>query len=200
MNPHDYLWITHPLVFIAGICVTLIGCTFYKKYSLSVEKKKEKLKGPPGNGNLKRIRVLSDELTIKEQALLVANAKFEALFKNAPVCINSFTGTGQVDLWNNECVKVLGYTKEDLNRYNDIMEVFYGKDSSKVWGNINKADGKVREYTLITKAGKKVRMTWANIALPDGTVISVGHKMSSNKKSSPNQSIKGRRNVNKRTK
>lgn len=184
----------HLLIFLVGAIAMALGVLWICKREIFTTSK-----APceiSGNGNLRRIRILNNELTTKEQALLQATAKFEALFQYAPVCINSFSADGTIDLWNGECVRILGYTKEEVNASDDVMNLFYGKDAEKVWKDIKNPKGIFREYSPRTKEGKKIKMAWANIPLPSGNVvISVGYIIKTHRKSYSQSKKRGPRHV-----
>lgn len=154
----------------------IIGITFLVGIQLFVWRyiKKDKTANIINSDNLSKISKLNDVLTLKEQELIQANAKFGTLFKYAPVAINSFTSNGKLDLWNNECTKLLGYTKEEILQSPDAMKLFYGNKSKQVWQDIYKADGIFKEYHPKTKSGKVIKMAWANMSLPDGRILSIG--------------------------
>jgi len=57
---------------------------------------------------------------------------------------------GKCLLWNNECKKLLGWTKEELNQVDDPLLYFYPnkRDYEKVLKSIQRSDGKFREYEV----------------------------------------------------
>lgn len=173
-TPH---WITYPLLLIAGACF-MIFCLFIRNKFFHKQTKLACV-NPIGNGNLARIRVLNQELTTKEAALIQSDAKFRALIDYAPVFVGGFDKKGVPDLWNKECEKVFGYTKEEIIGNPNILKKFYPNEGDYVFlqKHLKKASGKFQEFTPKTKSGRKIRSAWANIILPDKSLISIGYKL-----------------------
>lgn len=168
--------LVHVLWFIAGFGIATFTSLLYRRHELRVGASIKPII-PVSNGvALVRIGELNDHLAEKEQSLLKADAKFRALFEHAPVLINSFNVDRKPDLWNKECERVLGYTKKELEKVDDVMKLFYDSDDVPfVWKDIKQAKGQFKEYIVRPKSGRKIRMAWANMPLPDGTTIGVGY-------------------------
>lgn len=106
-----------------------------------------------------------------------AEARFRAIYENAPFMIDSFDANGKADLWNRACVEQLGYTKEEVNAVPDPMALFYPgpEEYAAAMEEIRNKTGKFREYKVRRKDGSYVYQMWANFQLPDGSAISVGY-------------------------
>ncbi len=170
-------WVIHVLWLLVGVSLTAFAALFYRRHELRILLKCNTSTISPSNGvALARISDLNDHLAVKEQDLLKADAKFRALFEHAPVLINSFDVNKKPDLWNKECERILGYTREELEEVDNVMELFYTPEEVPyVWKDIKKAKGQFKEYTVRVKSGRRIKIAWANMPLPDGTTIGVGY-------------------------
>lgn len=101
--------------------------------------------------------------------------RFRAIYENAPVMIDAFGPDGSLLLWNRECERRLGYGAEEVAACADPMALFYPDEETRaaVLESILAPDGQFREFQVQTREGPRAQR-WANFALPDGEVISVG--------------------------
>ena len=104
-------------------------------------------------------------------------ARFRAIYENAPFMINSFMPNGKVVLWNRACEEQTGYSRDEVNAAEDSIGLFYPDPASRnlVVDSITRRDGKFREFRVLTKSGRYAFQMWANFDLPDGSAISVGY-------------------------
>lgn len=118
-----------------------------------------------------------------EEALRASEAQFRAIYENAPVMIDSFSRDGELLLWNKEIERTLGWTREEAAT-SDVLSLCYPDPETcqHVKETISLADGKFREYSPIAKNGSQRHQLWANFALPDGRIISVGHDITDRKR------------------
>jgi len=126
---------------------------------------------------------LKDEIRQKDEAkakLRTSEARFRMLFDLAPVMIDAFDENGRVVLWNKECEKVFGWSKEELLAANDPLGLFYPnpEDRAAVIANLNEAFA-FKEWYPVTKEGKKLVTMWANVHLPSGEIIHIGYDVTS---------------------
>ncbi len=120
-------------------------------------------------------RGVSHEDLIAE--LRESEERFRTICENAPVMIDEFDHDGRCILWNQECVKQLGYTFDELRDVEDALALFYPDpgERARAIENIREADGKFREYRVQAKNGETRIQMWADFRLPDGANISVGY-------------------------
>ena len=109
--------------------------------------------------------------------------RFQTIFEHAPVMIDSFDADGNCLLWNNECVKHLGWTFEEIRDSKDSITLFYPDPADRilVMEHIKAADGIFREYRPLAKDGTVRVQQWADFCLPDGTKISAGYDVTEQK-------------------
>jgi PAS domain S-box-containing protein len=124
-------------------------------------------------------RVQLQERTEELRAAAERNeARFRALFDHAPLMIDSFDAGGRCLLWNRECERLLGYTRDDLDALEDPFAALYPdpKTRDAARRSIAAADGTFRECEVRTRSGNGRIQRWADIAL-EGEVISVGYDL-----------------------
>lgn len=119
-----------------------------------------------------------------EKALIQSEEKFRTIFENAPIMIDSFDENGQCMLWNEECEKVLGWTRQEMFLADEPLSVFYSDKETreKVLDSIHRSDGIFREYEVTAKDGDVRIQRWADFRLPNGDIISVGYDITERKK------------------
>jgi len=107
--------------------------------------------------------------------------RFRTICENAPIMIDQFSADGQCLLWNQECVKQLGYTFEEIAACDDPLALCYPdvQERQRVLEAIRRADGTFREYRVRAKDGSIRVQMWADFILPNGQPISVGHDVTS---------------------
>ena len=112
-----------------------------------------------------------------QKRLHLYEERFKTIFENAPVMIDSFDRQGHCLLWNRECERTLGWTREEIVASSDPLALTYPdpKKRDEVVEAITKADGKFREYEVLAKDGSTRTQLWANFQLPEGALISVGY-------------------------
>lgn len=132
--------------------------------------------GKKGNTPLPKDLASEDEAALLRR-LLAGEARFRTIYENAPFMINSFDREGKVMLWNQACVDILGYSRAEVAQARDSLALFYPEEEQRnqVLAAITRADGQFREYKVRRRDGEFVYQMWANYALPDHDLISVGY-------------------------
>ncbi len=112
-----------------------------------------------------------------ELALRSSEERFRTICENAPVMIDQFAPDGSCLLWNNECIRRLGWTADEISACEDPLSLFYPDPDvrNEVLATIIAADGVFRQYQVVAKDGSIRAQLWANFQLPNSPVIAVGH-------------------------
>jgi PAS domain S-box-containing protein len=119
---------------------------------------------------------LVDNLNIKTQ-LKESEVKFRTIFEYAPIMIDAFDKDEKCILWNRACENKLGYSLEEINQADNALALFYPDDATRkdVIKTISgEPDKKFREWSPLTKNGKKLSSLWANFRISDEFVINIG--------------------------
>ena len=118
-----------------------------------------------------------------EAALRDNEERFRTIFENAPVMINAYDTQRGYRLWNTECERCLGYTKDDIMGHADPLALLFPDQAQRmqITRDLNEATGIFREYAVINRAGRQCAQLWATFRLPAGDVISVGHDITERK-------------------
>jgi PAS domain S-box-containing protein len=121
-------------------------------------------------------------MRVKGEAALAelreANERLSTILEHAPVMIDAVDSEGKFTIWNRECVRRLGWTREELDALEAPLSVFYpdAEVLKHVLDDIARSDGRFREYEVLSKDGRVRTQLWANFRLPNtGAKISVGH-------------------------
>lgn len=126
---------------------------------------------------------LPNDVKQRWSELVTSEARFRTIYENAQFMIDSFDRHGKAVLWNQACVDILGYTKDELNQASDILALFYPDEQVKarVLDNILHPTGEFREFKVRHRSGQFLWQMWANFTLFDGSVISVGYDITQRK-------------------
>ncbi|MFD1008680.1 sensor domain-containing protein [Oceanisphaera ostreae] len=110
--------------------------------------------------------------------------RLKVLFSNVPIPINAFNAEGRCILWNNECEHVFGWTAEEITQHPTPLSLFYPDlaDQHRVVATFNDHNSsEFKEWRPIDREGNKLTTLWANIMLPNGDMLCVGHDVSEQK-------------------
>ncbi|GEN22446.1 hypothetical protein HCU01_03950 [Halomonas cupida] len=105
---------------------------------------------------------------------------FDLLFDQAPLMVDGFDKEGRCILWNQECVRVFGWSAEEIKAHPHPLALFYPEEEQykDVLEGIASADGEMfREWYPSTRDGKQLTTMWANIPLPSGDMLCIGHDL-----------------------
>ena len=117
------------------------------------------------------------ELELTQEGLKKSEEKFRTLFNLSPIMIDAFDKNGYCTLWNKECEKVFGWTIDEINEYDNTLALFYPdqKVQAEVIASFSDTSPIFREWYPLDKEGNTKVTLWANIKLPNGEIINVGH-------------------------
>ncbi len=127
-----------------------------------------------------RLEELTEKIALQEEtirSLRESEEKFRTIFEKAPIMIDAFDARGRCLLWNTQCEKMLGWSKEELLAFDDSLAILYPdpREYGRALRNKTNPDGNFREYRVTNKDGSTRIQLWANFRLPTATVISAGH-------------------------
>lgn len=135
-----------------------------------------------------RVRGLGDFMLIEPLNNLeqesVANGvqnRLAALFQHAPIPINGFTPQGQCIFWNLECERILGWSFKELKEHANPARLLYPdkKNQQQFSASMTVEKSSVfTEWSPLTRDGRYLTMLWANIMLPNGNRLCIGHDIS----------------------
>jgi len=129
------------------------------------------------------IRDITERVRAEEQ-LRQSEERFRTICENVPVMIYAFDDNGQCLFANRQLQRVLGWTLEEVRASKDPLALFYpdAKDRDRMTQAIKRADGVFREYSVVAKSGSPRIQRWADFRLPTGTLISIGHDITEQKR------------------
>ncbi len=118
---------------------------------------------------------LREQIESERQELLT-------IFNNMPVFINIHdedTGIGEVNRFFEDR---LGYTQSAVRDKNLLKLITTEEGYEEARKHIRKADGKWKDFELITKDGERLQSTWTNIRLSEARSIGIGLDITERKK------------------
>ncbi len=117
-----------------------------------------------------------------EQTLREERNRLAILLENLPVMVYGLDAAGRLCLWNQECVRVLGYTREEvvgLTR-GELFQRMYPDPEYRAWVKDQVASHRYRDLeTTVTAADRTSRIiSWSNfsaeVRVPGLTIWGVG--------------------------
>ncbi|GHA14942.1 sensor domain-containing protein [Oceanisphaera arctica] len=111
-------------------------------------------------------------------------SRLKALFNQAPILVNGFSAEGRCILWNDECERVFGWSFDELRQHPAPVSLFYPdpEEQRQVMESFcTHTSSEFREWRPFERAGRRLTMQWANIMLPNGDMLCVGHDISAQK-------------------
>jgi len=129
-------------------------------------------------------RSILRDITDRKRTEQTTQERFRAIVENAPFLIDSFDADGHCFLWNKQCERDLGWTRQEITSCADPLSLAYPDPElrAEVLEWIRRADGEFREYDVRSKDGSTHTQLWADFGLPDGTRISMGHDITERKR------------------
>lgn len=111
-----------------------------------------------------------------EQALRASEERLRTIVENIPVMIGFFDQAGNFEFVNQHLVETLGWTVEDLRRYDEPLSVFYPDPDlrQRVLDYMLSTKSGWRDFETQTKSGDMLTTSWANVRLSDGRSIGIG--------------------------
>ncbi|HEY9299969.1 MAG TPA: histidine kinase dimerization/phospho-acceptor domain-containing protein, partial [Phormidium sp.] len=119
----------------------------------------------------------SAEIELKHQKEVL-----QAIFDHIPIMVAMSNHDNYVEFINPEIEKVLGWSLEEWQQRNVLMECYPDvADRQEVLNYMNSADGKWKDSVSITASGKTLHTSWANVQLSNGYNITFGQDITERK-------------------
>ena len=118
------------------------------------------------------------ELIEELKTLRQSETQFRTIYENSPILIEAIDADGLLVLWNKQCVETYGWTMEELNAQQDILELPYPDEAFRETVRQSILDEKevqFNEWHPKTKTGETRDLMWANFKMDDGTTIGLGY-------------------------
>jgi PAS domain S-box-containing protein len=124
-----------------------------------------------------RINKLLNQTQEARNKLIESEERFRTIYENAPVMIHAFNSNNKCILWNQECIRTLGYTFDDINQLTSPLKYFFSteEDYQRAKASVLQSDGVFREFVLRRKDGVDLNQFWANYLVANNVIISVGY-------------------------
>ena len=111
-----------------------------------------------------------------ESELNSTNKYLKTIIDHAPVFIMSFDKNYQCNLCNKHAEDVFGWTKEELNKCDDLQKLFFTNAGNTLNEYILKHNKKeFIKIQPVTRSGKKLDVMHAAYSLPDQSTIIIGY-------------------------
>lgn len=107
----------------------------------------------------------------------------QTIFDNIPVMISLVDQEGRFRMVNQHRIDVLGWTLAEIDAYPDMVSLLYPDpaDRQTVLNHIQAADRTWRDFRTLTKDGRVIDTSWANVRLSDGQTIGIGKDITASK-------------------
>ncbi len=123
------------------------------------------------------------ELDRTNRTLEAQKETLQKIIDSIPVMIVFSDPSGEVRMFNREFERVTGWTVEDARHTDIIAHDFPDPDRHREFIEfIGGEEGGWRDFEPVTRSGRKVPSSWANIRLSDGSRVGIGIDISSRKK------------------
>lgn len=123
--------------------------------------------------------VMAQDITKRRQIegeLIVQKELLEKILDNIPVMICTVNQDGYMTFANNEFLRVLDTTLEEIQAHSDMFSIWYPDPEyrAQVVGFIQTSEGQFAEFSTHNGSGKIIPTSFANVHLQDGTSIGIG--------------------------
>ncbi|HEY9612737.1 PAS domain S-box protein [Allocoleopsis sp.] len=119
---------------------------------------------------------------VAERALKQQKEILQTLFDNIPVMLCFYNADAQVQLINQAFEQTLGWSLEEMREIDILAECYPNPDyRTEVLEFMMRADGTWQDIQLRTRAGNILFTSWANIRLPDGSIVGIGKDITARK-------------------
>ena len=119
-----------------------------------------------------------------DEELMKSEMQFKSLFEIAPIMILGIDQNKNINLWNNECEKITGYSLAEVQATEKPMKMMmkYEEDYQSLLSHMSEPTGQFFEYTIVNKNHEERNQFWAGFKSPSGITIGVGYDTTELKK------------------
>ncbi len=116
------------------------------------------------------------ELINAQYDLLQQQEVLQTIFDSIPIMIALFGSDGRFEYVNQHWVEVLGWGVDEMNAQTDMLSLFYPDPEVRrtAISYMAAAEPGWRDFEVMTRSGKPIETTWANVRLSDGRSIGIG--------------------------
>jgi PAS domain S-box-containing protein len=131
------------------------------------------------SGTLKDIT----ERKTAELALTQQKKLLQTIFDNIPVMLCFYDAQGRLQLVNQVLEDRLGWSFEEIREIDLLAECYPDPEySASVLEFMLRADGQWQDFKTRNRAGEILETSWANIGLPDGSIVGIGQDITERKR------------------
>ncbi|MEQ8958828.1 MAG: PAS domain S-box protein, partial [Coleofasciculus sp. C2-GNP5-27] len=138
------------------------------------------------NGEIIFTAILRDISDRKQAELALSQQKeiLQAIFDALPVMLCFVNDRSKVQLINPAFEQTLGWSLAEIQNIDNIIAELYPNPEycASVLEFVLKADGTWRDFQTRIRTGEIIDTTWANIRLPDGSILGIGKDITDRKK------------------
>jgi len=117
------------------------------------------------------------ELALKQQKEIL-----QTLFDNIPVMLCFYNADAQVQRINSAVEQTLGWSLAEMREIDVMAQCYPDPDyRASVLDFMMRADGIWQDIQLRTRAGSVLFTSWANVRLPDGSIVGIGKDITARK-------------------
>jgi PAS domain S-box-containing protein len=115
-----------------------------------------------------------------EERLRDSEALFRTIYENAPIMIAASDARGNVLLWNREMARYFGVLDDSMDA-TQVLTNAYPDEAERQHAirQMEEAAGSFHEYHPVDLSGNRRTQLWANLRLPSGVTVSIGHDITS---------------------
>ena len=108
----------------------------------------------------------------------------ETIINNIPIMIAFFNEQGEFQFVNNEWLKLLGWSVEEIKKCENFMAEMYPdkNEQKRALDFMLKAEPRWEDFITKTKFGNSIDTSWTNVKLSDGRSIGIGQDITVRKK------------------
>ncbi|MCU0541610.1 MAG: PAS domain S-box protein [Oscillatoriaceae cyanobacterium Prado104] len=138
-------------------------------------------------GNLIEVQFVGRDITDRKSAELALTQQKEILqtiFDRLPVMLCFYNASAEIQLINPAFERGIGWSLAEIQQGIEILAECYPDSDYRtaVVDFMMSSDGTWRDFTLVNRSGQIMETSWANIRLPDGSMVGIGQDITDRKR------------------